>query len=115
MVYTRRLGISTLLGIVMGLLCWMGGAKAGLAFTGGMVAGTILNRAFIGFVIGISALNWQYLAHGAVIGVIGSLPMAAFSPNTRGSVMILVAGAIWGLLIELITTKVFKAPMSLPK
>jgi hypothetical protein len=115
MVYTKRLGISTLLGIVMGLLCWMGGAKAGVVFTGGMVAGTILNRAFIGFVIGISALAWQYLAHGAVIGVIGSLPMAAFSPNTKGFVMILVFGAIWGLLIELITTKVFKAPMGGPK
>jgi len=114
MVYTRRLGISTLLGIVMGLLCWMGGAKAGVVFTGGMVTGTILNRVFIGFVIGISALTWQYLAHGAVIGVIGSLPMAAFAPNTRGFVMIIVAGAIWGLLIELITTKVFRAPMGGP-
>jgi hypothetical protein len=29
--------------------------------------------------------------------------------------MILVFGAIWGLLIELITTKVFKAPMGQPK
>ena len=115
MVYTKRLGISTLSGIVMGLLCWMGGAKAGVAFTGGMVAGTILNRAFIGFVIGISTLTWHYLAHGVVIGVIGSLPMAAFSPNTRGFVMILLFGAIWGLLIELITTKVFKAPMGQAK
>ncbi len=110
MVYTKRLGISTFLGVIAGLLCWMGGVKSGVVFTGAMVAGAILNRAFIGFVIGISALPWNYLVHGAVIGVLGSLPMAAFSPNTRGFVMITLFGAIWGLLIELVTTKVFKAP-----
>ncbi len=111
MVYTKRLGNSTLLGVLMGILCWIGGMKSGIAFTGGMVAGTILNRAFIGFVIGISSLPWNYLAHGAIIGVLGSVPMAAFSPNMRGFVMILLFGALWGLLIEFITTKAFKAPM----
>ena len=111
MVYTKRLGISTILGVIAGLLCWMGGAKAGVVFTGGIVAGTLLNRTFIGFVIGISALPWNYLFHGAIIGIFGSLPMAAFSPNMRGFVMLVLGGAFWGVLIEFITTKVLKAPM----
>ncbi len=111
MVSTKRLGTSTLLGLVAGILCWLGGAKAGISFTGGMVAGAILSQVFIGFVIGISGLNWNYLAHGALIGLMGSLPIASGSPDTRGLVMFLVFGALWGLLIELLTTKVFKAPM----
>jgi hypothetical protein len=38
---------------------------------GRVIAGTILNRTFVGFVIGISALRWPYLAHGALLGVLG--------------------------------------------
>lgn len=115
MAYAKRLGISTLLGVVAGLLCWMGGTKAGFVMGGNIVGGIILDRAFIGFVIGISSLNWNYLVHGALIGVLGTLPIAATLPSARGFVIILVGGAIWGLLIELVTTKVFKAPMGQPK
>ncbi len=111
MVYPKRLGLTTLLGVVAGILCWTGGVKSGIVFTGGMAAGTILNRAYIGFVIGVSALPWNYLVHGAVIGILGSLPLAAFSPNVRGFVMLTLFGALWGLLIELIATKLLKAPM----
>lgn len=111
MVYFKRLAGTTTLGIVAGVLCWQGGQSAGIAYTPALVAGTILNRAFIGFVIGISALPIHHLAHGVLIGVLGSLPMAVFSPNVQGAVVLTVYGALWGLLIEAITTKVFKAPM----
>lgn len=111
MVYFKRLAGTTALGIVAGLLCWQGGQSVGIVYTTGMVAGTILNRAFIGFVIGISALPIHHLAHGVLIGVLGSLPMAVLSPNVQGAVMLTLYGALWGLLIEVIATKVFKAPM----
>ena len=111
MVYPRRLVSTMLLGVLAGVLCWLGGANAGIVYSPALIAATILNRAFIGFVIGISALRWHYLAHGVLIGMLGSLPMAVFSPDLRGAVMLLLFGALWGLLIELITTRAIKAPM----
>lgn len=111
MVYGKRLTGTTLLGVLAGVLCWQGGASAGIVYTPAMIAGTILNRSFIGFVLGISALRWPYLVHGALLGVFGSLPMAVFSPDARGAIMLTLYGALWGALIELIATKALKAPM----
>jgi hypothetical protein len=111
MVYTKRLTGTTLLGALAGVLCWQGGASVGIDYTPAMIAGTVLNRAFIGFAIGISALRWPYLAHGALIGLLGSLPMAVFSADLRGAIMLSLYGVLWGLLIELVATKALTAPM----
>ena len=75
MVYAKRLAGTTLLGVAAGVMCWQGGVSVGIVYTPALIAGTILNRGFIGFVIGISALRWPYPAHGALLGVLGSLPM----------------------------------------
>jgi hypothetical protein len=111
MIYTKRLVSTTLLGVAAGILCWQGGVAAGVVFTPAMIAGTILNRAFIGFVIGISAWRLHYLAHGALLGVLGSLPMAMFAANPQGAAMLTAYGALWGLLIEMLATRALKAPM----
>jgi hypothetical protein len=111
MVYAKRLAGTTLLGVAAGVMCWQGGVSVGIVYTPALIAGTILNRSFIGFVIGISALRWPYFAHGALIGVLGSLPMAVFATDARAAVMLTMYGALWGVLIELITTKALKAPM----
>ena len=111
MVYAKRLISTTLLGVVAGIACWQGGQSVGIVYTPGLIAGTIANRAFIGFAIGVSTLPLHHLAHGALLGVLGSLPMALMSPNLQGAVMFTAYGALWGLLIEIITTKVVKAPM----
>jgi hypothetical protein len=111
MVYAKRLLATTLLGVAAGVMCWVGGENVGIVYTPALIAGTILNRGFIGFVIGISALRWPYLAHGVLIGVLGSLPMAVFATDTRAAVMLTLYGALWGVLIELITTKALKAPL----
>ena len=110
MVYARRVASTTLLGVVAGVLCWQGGDSFGIAYTPALIAGTILNRTFVGFVIGISDIRWHYLAHGALIGTLGSLPMAMFSPDARAAIMLTVYGALWGLLIEIAATKALKAP-----
>jgi hypothetical protein len=111
MVYAKRLAGATLLGLAAGVMCWQGGESVGVVYTPALIAGTILNRGFIGFVIGISALRWPYFVHGALIGVLGSLPMAVFATDTRAAVMLTMYGALWGVLIELIVTKALKAPM----
>ena len=111
MVYAKRLIATTLLGVAAGIMCWQGGVSIGVVYTPALIAGTVLNRSFIGFVIGISGLRWPYFVHGPLIGVLGSLPMAVFAIDARGGVMITMYGALWGVLIELITTKALKAPM----
>ena len=111
MVYAKRLAGTTLLGLAAGVMCWQGGVSVGIVYTPALIAGTILNRTFVGFVIGISALRWPYLAHGALLGALGSLPMAMFAPDVRSAIMLSMYGALWGVLIELIVTKALKAPM----
>lgn len=112
-VYAKRVIATTVFGVLAGILCWQGGESAGVSYTPALIAATILNRGFIGFVIGISALRLHYLAHGAMLGVLGSLPMAVFAAAEPNAAMVLTGyGALWGLLIEVITTRVLKAPMT---
>jgi uncharacterized membrane protein len=74
-----------------------------------------MNRTFIGFMIGISCWRMHWALHGIIIGLLGSLPIAAplvgKSSTVMGFVLIMIAGIVWGFLIELLTTVVFKAPM----
>lgn len=105
----KRVILSTLLGVVAGIVCYLL-SRGNMTYTSGMIAGVILNRALIGFVIGIS--GWKkmpYLLHGIIIGLIVTSLMAVYA-LLEGAIMLLVAGAVYGLLIELIVTKLFKAP-----
>ena len=104
----KRVILSTLLGVLAGIVCYLL-SKGNMAYTSRMIAGTILNRTLIGFVIGIS--GWKKISwwlHGIIIGLIVTSLMAVYVPLT-GAIMLLVAGAVYGLLIELIVTKLFKA------
>ncbi len=108
---TKRIVIATLLGVMAGIICWLGGEYgAGITFTGVMIAGTILNRTLIGFVIGISGLRMNYLLHGILIGAVVTLTMAVFG-DLSGAIALMLFGMGYGFLIELLTTKVFKAPV----
>ena len=71
----------------------------------------VIGRTLLGFMIGISALRLSWWLHGMVIGVIASIPMAIPILNDPGiAIGTLVMGVIYGLLTELITTKMFKSP-----
>jgi len=109
---TKRIAITTLLGVVAGIICWMGGVYgAGMTFTTAMILGTVLNRTLIGFVIGISGLRMNYLLHGAIIGAIVTLPMAVYG-GLSDAITLILFGVAYGFLIELITTKALKSPMA---
>jgi len=104
----RRVLACTVFGFGAGILCWLA-AKYGARMpmmTTGIVLGIILNRAFIGFAIGISGWRTNWAFHGVVIGLLGTLPMAIYAigdlvGGLRGFLLMELAGGVWGLLIEL--------------
>ena len=120
MVYTKRLIISVILGMIAGLVCALLSKPSLMAqlpaeMVPGVMCNTALNRTFIGFMIGISCWRMHWTLHGIIIGFLGSLPISApLIAQPDGVivfVMMTVGGAVWGFLIELFTTVVFKAPM----
>ena len=118
MVNPTRLIVATLSGLLFGFVCF------GLASSGGelpmpVAYQIIAERALIGFAIGISVLKLGHWAlHGLVMGFLVSIPLAfsglmapenpAYTKLTM-FVMTILLGMIYGVLIELITTKFFKA------
>jgi hypothetical protein len=102
----KRLVICTILGLIAGLLCFLGGKyAAGVGFTTFAALATVANRGFIGFAIGISRWRIPWFLHGIIIGILGTLPAAFpildYPGMLKGFLMYLVGGAVWGFLIEL--------------
>lgn len=123
MVNAKRLTVATLLGLLFGFVCF------GLASSGGglprpVAFQIIAERTLIGFAIGISVLKLRHWAiHGLVMGFVVSIPlafsglMAPDNPEFSKSSMFIttiILGMIYGVLIELMTTKVFKAGRGVP-
>lgn len=116
---TRRLIIATILGVVFGFVCY-GMASSGKNEISPILAiNIILGRTLIGFGIGISRFSFKHWSlHGIIMGLIFSLP-AAFGAmlgsetpefsHTMLFVSTVVMGIIYGFLIELITSVLFKA------
>ncbi len=121
MLNTKRLIIATIMGFICGFICY------GLASSGPQLLPTevaiqiILSRALLGFAIGISIFKMgHWTIRGAVMGIIFSIPLAVgglmapvnseFSSSSM-FIATIVMGIIYGLLIELITTVLFKAKM----
>ncbi|MCF8309053.1 MAG: hypothetical protein K9I68_08600 [Bacteroidales bacterium] len=120
---TKRILIATLSGVLFGFVCF------GLASSGPETLPTpvalqiILSRTIMGFAIGISVLNVRYWwLHGLIMGLIFSIPLAVSGLMTETAeysattilISTLVLGMIYGVLIELITSVLFKAKMQLP-
>ena len=118
MIYAERLIIALAGGIVAGLICAFFSIKNVEPEQKTMVfLSAFLNRVFIGFVIGISAWQIDWVLHGILLGIIASLPMSVpliFTPKAGVKIMIMytVAGAVWGFLIELFATVVFNTPIA---
>lgn len=118
MVNPKRLTAATLLGLLCGFVCfWLASSGGGLPKP--VAFQIIAERTLIGFAIGISVLKlWHWALHGLVMGLIVSIPLAIsglMAPDnpefSKLSMFIMTAmmGMIYGVLIELITTKLFKA------
>jgi hypothetical protein len=116
---TKRLVISILLGVIFGFVCY-GFASSGQNEISTILAiNIILGRTLIGVAIGISRFSLKHWSlHGIIMGLIFSLP-AAFGAmlgpenpefnHTMLFVSTIVMGMIYGFLIELITSVLFKA------
>ena len=112
----KRLLICTVGGIVAGIICSAGGLLSGniAEFSFFAIAGAFVNRVMLGFFIGISRLKINYLLHGILLGFLVSFinSVSFLENNLTGFLFFTTAGIIYGLLIELFATKVFKASMA---
>jgi hypothetical protein len=113
--YQKRLIICLIGGVTSAIICVSGGFLLGLItnFTLSVLATSIANRILIGFVIGISNWKTNYLFHGAVIGLVVSLStsIGSIADDMLGFTLYTLAGIVYGMLIEYLATKLFKAPM----
>jgi len=109
----KRLLICTIGGLVAGIICSAGGLLSGniAEFSFFAIASPFFNRLMLGFFIGISRLKINYLMHGILIGFLVSFinSVSFLENNLSGFLFFTTAGIIYGLLIELVATKVFKA------
>ncbi|MCF7801782.1 MAG: hypothetical protein K9N34_07160 [Candidatus Marinimicrobia bacterium] len=119
----KRLIIATLSGLLFGFVCYSFAAGGPEPLPGPIALQIILSRTLIGVAIGISALKLGHWSiHGLVWGLVFSLPLAisgmmAENPDFSGTMMLfstLILGMIYGLLIEVITSVIFKARQALP-
>ncbi len=116
MLSTKRVVSTTILGVIFGIVCWLF-AKSGGEVAWYLALSIILSRTVMGFAIGISAWQIWWWLHGILMGIIFSFPMAFnvfFVPEKGLSIFwaTIVTGIIYGFLIELITTKAFKAAVA---
>jgi hypothetical protein len=121
MINKKRLTIATLGGLACGFICF-GLASGGPGELPLPVALQIIaSRTLIGFTIGVSLLKLAHWSvHGIVMGLLISLPlafsglMAPENPEFSKTSMFawtIVLGMIYGFLIELVTSVLFKAKM----
>lgn len=115
----KRVTVATLSGVLFGFVCY-GLASMGSGELAWPVAVQLIaSRTLIGFAIGISCLtvvHWS--VHGLLMGVIFSIPLAfsgLMAPEhpdysaTEMFIWTIILGMIYGLLIEVITSAIFKA------
>ena len=114
----KRVIIATLSGLLFGLVCYGLASSGDYELHWAIAAQIIASRTLMGFAIGISRLKMGHWAvHGIVMGLLFSLPLAfsglvaevpGFTP-TMMFVSTVGIGAVYGLLIEVITSAIFKA------
>ncbi len=112
MLTSKRVIITTLCGALCGLFCMFLASSdpnaAPLSVNTKWLI--VLGRTMLGFTIGISALRLNWWLHGIVLGIITSIIMAVpVLSDPKIAVGTMVMGVVYGVLIELVATKFFKA------
>jgi hypothetical protein len=115
----KRMIIATVCGVLCGLVCFGIASSGPGTLLWPVILQIITSRTLIGFAIGVS--SWalgHWSVHGLVMGLLFSLPLAfsglmapdnpAFS-KTAMWIWTVVLGMIYGLIIEFITSFLFKA------
>jgi len=111
----KRIVVATLFGLVAGGLC-ASGAFLGhiLQFSMVTLLFILLNRAVMGFVIGISGLKLRWAWNGIVLGIVVGSIFSYFLFLTNGAgplpVVNFFVNGLFGLMVEFFTTVVFKQP-----
>ena len=111
----KRIIVAIIFGLVAGALCASGAFMAGiLTFSAVNLIWVFLNRAVMGFAIGVSGLKLHWAWNGIVMGMaIGSIFSYSLFMNVGLSPLPVVnffVNGLFGLMIEFFTTKVFKQP-----
>lgn len=115
MMLKRRIILATLFGFISGLFCFLGGRIFGIEMGMEDFIMILFHRTLLGFVIGISSLRWHWALHGILLGLIIGIPHPFFFQmllGDLGSLIYFILGAVWGFLIELFTSIVFKAKVN---
>jgi len=111
MLTAKRVIIATISGFIFGLFCTYLASSGPDPVNNTTKMIIIFSRGLMGFTIGISAIRLNWWLHGIVIGLIGSIVMTfPVLDQTTIAIGTMVMGGVYGLLTELITTKLFKAP-----
>lgn len=115
----KRFLIATLCGIACGFICFGLAASSPGELPRPVAYQIIFSRSLIGFGIGISSLSmWHWSINGLMMGALFSLPLAfsgLMAPDsaeynkTGMFVLTIILGMIYGLLIEFVTSVLFKA------
>ena len=118
---TKRIVVATLSGVLFGFVCYALASSGPEKLATPIILQLIFSRTLIGFAIGISCLSLKHWSiHGLIMGLVFSLPlafsglMAPESPEfskTGMFVWTIILGMIYGLLIEVITSILFKAKL----
>jgi hypothetical protein len=116
---TKRIIIATLSGVLFGFVCFILASSGPEKVALPIVLQIIASRSLIGFAIGISCISLKHWSiHGLVMGLIFSLPLAfsGLMATETGDfskagmfIWTVIPGMVYGLLIELITSVLFKA------
>jgi hypothetical protein len=117
---SKRIIVATLSGVLFGFVCFGFASSSGkLALP--VIFQLITSRTLIGFAIGISCfsiVHWSI--NGLIMGLIFSIPLAfsgLMAPEipefSKASMFVftIILGMIYGLLIEVITSVIFKAKL----
>lgn len=117
----KRLIVATLSGLLFGLVCFGFASSGPDPLPTPVVLQIIISRTLIGLAIGLSCFSLRHWSiHGLALGGLFSLPlafsglMAPASPEfsqTSMFISTIIMGMIYGLLIEVITSLLFKAKM----
>ena len=105
-------------GVISAILCLIGHQiiYSFPELTWDTLAMTVANRLLLGFIIGISGWRINHLLHGAILGLIVSLSASIvfFPDHILGFFLYTSPGILYGILIEWLSTDVFKSPMITP-
>ena len=110
---TKRVIIATIMGAICGIICCqLASSNNQLAWS--LTASIFFSRVLLGFGIGISNWKMSWWLHGIIMGIIFSIPGAfggLSSPDQAVFIFVgtIGMGVIYGVVIELVTSILFKA------